>query len=122
MRAQTTLLLVEDDADVREAVGDTLEDAGYRVLFAKNGREALDLLRGSAHRPALILLDLMMPVMDGPQFRKEQVADPRLAAIPVVVLSAHPVSADLGVAASIRKPVAREPLIRLVGRICGSTP
>ena len=83
------VLLVEDDIDVREAVADTLDEAGYRVSPARNGQEALDMLRSGAVQPRVILLDLMMPVMDGWQFREEQLRDPALASIPVVALSAH---------------------------------
>ena len=82
-----TILVVDDDADIRDSVAEVLEDAGYRVQQAANGREALDYLQASAY-PCIILLDLMMPVMDGPQFRAAQQSKPTLAGIPVVVISA----------------------------------
>lgn len=88
MTAPPTIMVVEDDADVLDVIALTLEDHGYSVLVAANGRQALDKLRAAEHRPALILLDLMMPVMDGRQFREAQRRDPALADVPVVLLSA----------------------------------
>jgi CheY-like chemotaxis protein len=89
MNQHQTIMVVEDDADISDAIAATLEDTGYSVIVAANGQEALDKLRRSLDRPNLILLDLMMPLMDGWQFRAAQTADPTLADIPVVVLSAH---------------------------------
>jgi CheY-like chemotaxis protein len=115
------VLLVEDDIDVREAVTDTLKDAGYGVLSARHGQEALDLLRKQgAPKPCLILLDLMMPVMDGWQFRELQSKDPALADIPVVALSAHDGLHALGAAGHLRKPVQLRALMDVVERFCGS--
>jgi CheY-like chemotaxis protein len=82
------VMLVEDDFAIRETVTDVLESEGFRVTCAANGAEALERLGRAAAPPDLILLDLMMPVMDGWEFREAQQRDPRLAAIPVVVLSA----------------------------------
>src|SRR5690349_16999267 len=81
------VLLIDDDEDLREALADILDEHGYQVVHAGNGQKALELLRAGL-RPGLMLLDLMMPVMDGAQFRAEQRADPALRGIPVVVLSA----------------------------------
>jgi len=114
------VLLVEDDVDVREAVTDTLEDAGYRVIAARHGQEALELLRNGGPRPCLILLDLMMPVMDGWQFRDLQSKDPALADIPVVALSAHGGLHALGAADHLRKPVQLRALMDVVERFCGN--
>jgi CheY-like chemotaxis protein len=83
-----SILIVDDDLDIREALSDTLEDQGYRVFTAANGRDALRLLRGGEVAPSLILLDLMMPVMDGYTFLDERRRDPALAAIPVAVITA----------------------------------
>ena len=79
-------MIVEDDHLIREAIAEALGEEGFEVVEAANGREALEAL----HRePAsLVLLDLMMPIMDGWQFREEQLRDPELSDIPVVVLSA----------------------------------
>src|ERR1044071_1184503 len=78
----TMILVVEDDSAIREVLTDVLESEGYQVLNAANGREAIQLLRSST-LPCLILLDLMMPVMNGWQFRDEQRQDPLLAPVPV---------------------------------------
>src|SRR5215467_11486900 len=81
------VMVVEDDEDIRISLKELLEDDGYQVLLAANGREALDCLeRGK--RPCLIFLDLMMPVMDGWQFRREQQKRDSLKKIPVAVITA----------------------------------
>lgn len=80
------VLVVEDDEGLRETVAEILAEAGYAVSSAGDGREAL--FEADAHRPDVILLDLMMPVMDGWQFRAEQQLRPALAGVPVIVLSA----------------------------------
>ncbi len=84
-----TVLVVEDDLDVRQALVDILEDHGFQTVGARDGAEALAFLLGAAELPCVILLDLMMPVMDGASFRYAQRREPRLASIPVVVLSAY---------------------------------
>src|SRR5690349_1848715 len=81
------VLVVEDSTDARQMLASLLEVEGFAVRTAANGREALDQLRAGPP-PCLILLDLMMPVMDGYQFRAEQRQDPGLSPIPVVVVSA----------------------------------
>ena len=82
------ILLVEDDADIQEAMVDLLREEGFAVRAASHGAEALQLLATPAYTPDVILLDLMMPVMDGHEFRRRQLAHPQWAAIPVVVVSA----------------------------------
>jgi len=97
MASPPHILLVEDDPSIQGAISLLLEREGFQVTCAGNGAEALRLL-GAGEAPALILLDMMMPVMNGLEFRAAQQRDPRLAAIPVVVLSATPgadESADL---------------------------
>ncbi len=115
------MLLVEDDPDIREAITEILRDEGYRVLGAEHGRQALDLLREGA-RPALILLDLMMPVMNGWQFREAQKADASLAPIPVVVISADAAAAreavHIGASAFLQKPIDLDELLGTVARYC----
>ena len=83
------VLVVEDDPDIRATLCEALEDNGYTAVPAGNGVEALDYLRHTSDRPCLILLDLMMPVMDGQTFRAEQRADSTISEIPVVVISAY---------------------------------
>ena len=113
-------MVVEDDADIADAVATTLEDNGYAVVVAANGQEALDKLRAGASRPSLILLDLMMPVMDGWQFRAAQAADPTLSDIPVILLSAHvDVRAAAGRIAAVgwlKKPMDLRDLLTAVER------
>jgi CheY-like chemotaxis protein len=82
------LLIVDDDPAIRETLADLLHDEGYVVMTAVNGKDALTRLRAGGSRPCVILLDLMMPVMSGPEFYDEMRNDPALADIPVVVISA----------------------------------
>ena len=109
------VLLVDDDADIRRALGEILEDQGYSVTAAANGQEALDVLqRGS--RPAVILLDLMMPVMDGYQFLAHHTADPRFAAIPVVVITAGAtVAENIAAQRVMHKPLRVDKLMTVLG-------
>jgi CheY-like chemotaxis protein len=83
------ILIVEDDEDLRGALRDILSSEGYEVATAANGERALELLRSSAHSPRLILLDLMMPDMDGWEFLTRIDSDSRLHRIPVALMSAH---------------------------------
>lgn len=87
-REASAILIVDDDDDMRTIAVELLAITGHPIVAAKNGHEALRLLRES--RPALVLLDLMMPVMDGWTFRaaQQQLADPELATVPVVLLTA----------------------------------
>jgi CheY-like chemotaxis protein len=121
MRPPPYVLVVEDDDSTREAMLTVLELANQAAAGVGNGREALDHLRAN-RRAALILLDLMMPVMDGWQFRKEQQQDPALAPIPVVVVSADgnvsQKAATLGAAGFLQKPVEVDDLVRMVRRHC----
>ena len=82
------LLVVDDDPSIRESLADLLHDEGYTVMTAVNGKDALARLRASHATPCVILLDLMMPVMSGPEFYDELRNDPLLADIPIVVISA----------------------------------
>jgi CheY-like chemotaxis protein len=113
------VLIVEDDADLREMMAQLLALEGYRTETASNGRVALDYLRRGDF-PDLILLDLMMPVMDGWEFRRRQREDPQLALVPVVVLSALDPSraADLEGAAFLKKPLDFDRLLELVRQYC----
>jgi len=83
------VLVVEDDVAIRETLLEVLEDEGFQAVGAANGREALERLQEPGELPRLIVLDLMMPVMDGAGFREEQLRLPRAATIPVVVLTAY---------------------------------
>jgi CheY-like chemotaxis protein len=116
-----SILIVEDDADIRESLAAVLEAEGYRVVEAENGRVALEALRGGT-RCCLIILDLFMPEMNGWTFRAEQAKDPRLADIPVVVISADSVAARraaaMGVVAAMTKPIEFGRLLDIVGQHC----
>ncbi|MEW6055344.1 MAG: response regulator [Bdellovibrionota bacterium] len=112
-----TILVVEDDHDIRENMAEFLLSEGYEVRTAANGKEALDLLNTTL-APSMILLDLMMPVMDGFRFRQEQEKDPKIAHIPVVLMTATPqvenTKTRLGAIAFIRKPIDIEELSSLL--------
>lgn len=118
------ILLVEDDEDIREVVADILEQNGYHVQSAGDGAEALDKLRAAAvaQLPRAIFLDLLMPVMDGATFRSEQLRDPRLAAIPVVVMSAladGPTrAAALQPTEYLAKPIHSNELVAMASKMC----
>lgn len=115
------ILVVEDDADIREDLADLLRDYGYRVATAGNGAEALEYLR-SQRRPCVILLDLMMPVMNGWEFRRRMLADRELAELPVVLLSGaadvHEQAATLNASEVVTKPIQLDRLYRTLERIC----
>ena len=113
------MLVVEDDEDIRDVLATILHEAGYGVIIAKNGEEALQRLRSGTCRPCVILLDLWMPVMDGWQFREEQRKDSSLADIPVVALSGDGEALAFDAAAHLRKPIQFNPLVRTIERFCG---
>ena len=120
-REGASILIVEDDEDVREAMVAFLEMKGYAVASASNGREALDYLR-DAPAPDLIITDLAMPVMDGRQFRREQLKDARIAAIPMLVITAMADRTHIDASEVLLKPVDTDVLLTAVGRHCGSEP
>jgi CheY-like chemotaxis protein len=111
------VLIVEDDLDIAETLAAVLEDRGYRVETAANGVAALARLHRSP-RPELILLDLAMPLMDGREFRRAQLAEPELASTPVVVLTAgaRAPEPELAPMAWLFKPVSLDDLLRVVAR------
>jgi len=115
----STVLVVDDDADLVRLVGRYLTLEGFKAVTAANGRDALTYLQGggAAH---VILLDLRMPVMDGWTFRRAQRADPAIAAIPVVVLSGVAEIdglRELDVAATFSKPVSFPEMITAIRRL-----
>jgi CheY-like chemotaxis protein len=112
------VLIVEDDRDIRESLQEILEFEGYEVLTATNGKEGVEAL-SRMPRPCLILLDLMMPVMNGWQFLEAQKSNHCLATIPVVVVSAvSERDKAAGAAAFIKKPVDLESLLKTVEKYC----
>ncbi|HWP34752.1 MAG TPA: response regulator [Thermodesulfobacteriota bacterium] len=119
--ARAGVLIVEDDLDIGEVIRLTLEGEGFPAAVARDGREAIAHLR-AAGLPCLILLDLMMPVMDGWQFRAALRRDSAWAAIPVVVISADgrvsQKAAALDAAACLQKPIDLDLLLETVKRHC----
>ena len=117
-------LVVDDDPDVRVMLETYLELEGFDVLTASNGLDALQRLRDV--RPSVILLDLMMPVMDGVEFRRQQQGQPVLRDIPVVCLSARhdaqQTASRLGVTDCLAKPLDLQALISVVRRHCPEPP
>jgi two-component system cell cycle response regulator DivK len=118
--AGRTILVIEDDDETRTSVMDLLAGEGFQVEGATNGRGALHYLRQAVELPSLIILDLIMPGMDGWTFRTEQLADPRLVQIPIVILSAKAElgqqARDLSVAECLAKPVDAPQLLTAVDR------
>ncbi|MFB6350826.1 MAG: response regulator [Bradymonadaceae bacterium] len=110
------ILVVEDEDDLRDSIAEVLRLQGYDVSTAANGRQGLDQLHEVDQAPSLILLDLMMPVMDGWTFRRRQLAEEDLADIPVVVFTSAKDAGveDLDVEAVLEKPAAIERLIETV--------
>jgi len=113
------VLIVEDDADLREMMAQLLTLEGFNAATVSNGREALQYLEGG-EAPELILLDLMMPVMDGWEFRRRQKADPEMSRVPVIVLSAleQGRAAGLDPEAFLKKPLDFDRLLQLVRHYC----
>ena len=116
------ILIVEDDQATREALAALLNEEGYPVSSAVNGQDALDQLRAGLS-PCLILLDLMMPVMSGWEFREQVAHEPALARIPFVLLSAHEADGSAiykEAAALLPKPIEFDELMTTVVRLCGT--
>lgn len=116
------VLIIEDDEAISEAIASLLEDCGYDPVRAADGREGLEALR-KEERPSLILLDMAMPGMNGWRFREEQMKDPGLAGIPVVVFTAdsgaEERARELGAAGWLRKPVDPVRLLSTIEKHCG---
>ena len=115
------VLVVDDDRGLREALETVFRLEGYGVATAGEGQQALDRLRNGLD-PCVILLDIMMPVKDGWEFRREQVKDPNLARIPVILCSSLEDTDDraraLGLNHRLRKPIGYDELLALVAHYC----
>jgi DNA-binding response OmpR family regulator len=113
------VFVVEDDVDTRDMLGRFLELEGFTVELASNGQQALERLSNGVH-PCVILLDLMMPVMDGWQFRQEQVRRRDIAGIPVIIVSAAGKDRIAGIDADgyLSKPVDLEQLLERITQFC----
>ena len=121
--SQRSVLVVDDDNDCREAIADVLYDAGYTVLMAREGRAALELLQANEHTPDLMLLDIMMPGLDGYELLSELSKNARLADIPTVLFSASdrrraPMP---NVRGFLQKPVHLEELLDMVAKCMGTS-
>jgi CheY-like chemotaxis protein len=116
------VLIVDDDLDLASVLSDALATAGLRSVIALDGREAMDALQ--RQKPSVILLDLMMPGMDGWEFRKAQRARPEVASIPVIVMTAsgraEQKAHDLGASGYLDKPLSLSVLIEEVQRAARS--
>ena len=110
-----SILIVDDDAAAVDSLAQILTDEGYRVSSATNGKEALVYLRG-APAPRVIILDLFMPEMDGWEFRREQLRDPNLSSIPVVVMTGASIYAGIDANVIVHKPLDVDRFISLVQR------
>ena len=113
------ILVVDDDPDIRDVVSEVLSDAGYQTAAVENGDQALQWLERHGSRTSLVLLDMMMPVMDGREFLRQKAhADPALSALPVVVITAGGGCEDLlqthVVAACLDKPISADDLLAVV--------
>jgi CheY-like chemotaxis protein len=117
--AGKTILIVDDSEIAREGLAAVLEREGAKPLLAANGREALELLESALEPPDLILLDMLLPVMDGWQFMEKRRSSPTLASIPVVMVTALGAASwkwasSLGAVGLIRKPIEVEQLVRTI--------
>jgi two-component system chemotaxis response regulator CheY len=120
-----TVLVVDDDDDLRESIEVVLASRGHSVATAADGEEALAWLqRQTPDNPCLVLLDLMMPRMNGFELRARMIADPGLAAIPVVIITGAGLLADNSSGALqtevLRKPIEPSTLLRAVGKFCST--
>jgi CheY-like chemotaxis protein len=113
------VLIVDDDARIRALMARLLETSGYSAVEAADGKEALARMR--QRRPCVILLDLQMPIMDGWEFRRQQLADPDLADVPVICVTGFYDSSDLFRSAGVRcftKPVQLSALLAAIRDVC----
>ncbi len=119
------ILIVEDDPDIRDVLGEALAARGFTPVTADNGRAALDVVHRSGVRPAVILLDLMMPEMDGEQFLAAKACDLMLASVPALIVTAQPDKAPpelpATVKAIVQKPVPLGMLVQMIRDLCEPT-
>ena len=114
------VLVVEDDVAIRESVCQILQDEGFPVVAASNGKDALAQLRKLSPQPRLILLDLMMPVMNGWEFYELVSRDKTISSIPIVVMSAQDTEEYAGPLRLLRKPLHLDQLLSMVNEVCAS--
>jgi CheY-like chemotaxis protein len=117
MDSDQYVLLVEDDLDISEAVEAILLEEGFKIKCVFNGKEALEFLQTTEKTPSLILLDIMMPIMNGYEFRELQLLDTKISQIPTIILSAagrHNDIDKLNFQECLKKPLDLETLIEVV--------
>lgn len=117
MSSDQYILLVEDDLDISEAIQSILEEENYKVKATFNGKEALEYLNIAENIPSLILLDIMMPHMNGYEFREAQLQNPKIVNIPTIILSAAGKHEDIekfNFTECLKKPLDLETLIDMV--------
>lgn len=124
MAERAHILVVDDDHELRDTLREVLEDLGYSVEAAVDGRDALSRLRSKARRPDLILLDLQMPNLDGAGFRNEQLRHEDIAQIPVALLTADregkAKAAALHTDAYLSKPLKLLELMTVIPQVIGA--
>jgi CheY-like chemotaxis protein len=126
MSVPANILIVEDDPATREMLTRLLSLEGFHAVAAEDGLEALHLLRAVKRRapdaPCLVLLDLTMPRLGGREFRRAQLEDPRVASVPVAIVSGLADAAEraqaLGAVAAVTKPIDVDALLKIVRRYC----
>jgi CheY-like chemotaxis protein len=118
---QPTVLVVDDDGDLLQVLGEVIEGEGFRAVTAKSGEQALELL-SAGETPCVILLDLRMPGMGGEEFRRRQLADPRFSGIPVIgftgLANGEADARRLALASFLRKPVKLHHLLEAIAHYC----
>ena len=116
------ILVVEDDVEISNNLKKAIEGEGYLVDLARNGKIALEILQSTSDLPALILLDLMMPIMDGFEFRRRQLLVPAFSTIPVVIMTAggsvEAKASSLGARGFVKKPIELDDLFRVLSEGC----
>ncbi len=114
-----SILVVEDDDDIRNAMVDLLESEGYNTESAINGKDALEKLRRINQKPCLVMLDMMMPIMNGREFLDEVMKDSHLAPIPILIVSAiADKSNSKGSVGFLKKPIDIDVVLKVVSQYC----
>jgi CheY-like chemotaxis protein len=116
---QNTVLIIDDDGDVREALSQFLRGNGFRVFCAENGKAAFDEIRKQRQPPKVILLDLAMPVMDGYTFLDRARQNPKIKNVPVIVITGNEPKTAPGATMVLTKPIKPERVLSLVQRLVG---
>jgi DNA-binding response OmpR family regulator len=119
-RDREAILLVEDEDELRDVLTDILEDEGYDVIPASNGKQARDYL--DTARPSVIILDLMLPIMNGWEYLRALRSDERFASIPVLVTTGVDRDRPPGASAILKKPYSVGELVEILGRLLGRAP